>query len=117
YFKPDSYISVGLFDKRVHNFIGRGQFTSDLFGLRDPSSGAAGSRSGAARAALGGLGVDTSDVNLFAMTALIQSTGSVAAATAQFSANYNPVKHSLDDDYVKTINNTLDVNANSTDPL
>lgn len=117
YFKPDSYISVGLFDKRVHNFIGRGQFTSDLFGLRDPSSGAAGSRSGAAKAALAGLGADTSDVNLFAMTALIQSTGSVAAATAQFAANFNPVTHSLSDDYVKTINNTLDVNANASDPL
>jgi TonB-dependent receptor len=117
YFKPDSYISVGLFEKRVHNFIGRGQFTSDLFGLRDPSSGAAGTRSGAAKAALQGLGADTSDVNLFAMTALIQSTGSVAAATAQFNAHFNPVTHSLDDAYVQTINSTLDVNANATDPL
>jgi len=117
YFKPDSYISVGLFDKRVHNFIGRGQFTSPLFDLRDPSSGAAGSRSGAAKAALAGLGADSSDVNLFAMTALIQSTGSVAAATAQFAANFNPVTHSLSDDYVKTLNNTLDVNANASDPL
>lgn len=117
YFKPDSYISVGLFDKRVHNFIGRGQYNSELFGLRDPSSGAAGSRSGAAKAALAGLGADTSDVNLFAMTALIQSTGSVAAATAQFAAHFDPVAHSLDDAYVKSINNALDVNANGTDPF
>ncbi|MEO9130833.1 MAG: TonB-dependent receptor, partial [Sphingomonas sp.] len=117
YFKPDSYISVGLFDKRVHNFIGRGQFTSDLFGLRDPSSGAAGTRSGAAKAALAALGADTSDVNLFAMTALIQSTGSVAAASSQFSAHFNPVAHALDDAYVQSINSALDVNANSTDPL
>ncbi|MDB5703644.1 MAG: TonB-dependent receptor [Sphingomonas bacterium] len=117
YFKPDSYVSVGLFDKRVHNFIGRGQFTTDLFGLRDPSSGAAGTRSGAARTALQGLGADISDVNLFAMTALIQATGSVAAATSQFSAHFNPATHTLDDAYVQTINNTLDVNANSTDPL
>jgi TonB-dependent receptor len=117
YFKPDSYISVGLFDKRVHNFIGRGQFTSDLFGLRDPSSGAAGTRSGSAKAALQGLGADVSDVNLFAMTALIQQTGSVAAATSQFNAHFNPATHTLDDAYVQTINNTLDVLANSTDPL
>jgi len=117
YFKPDSYISVAFFDKRVRNFIGNGQFTSDLFGLRDPSSGAAGSRSGAAKAALGGLGADVSDVNLFVMSALIQATGSVAAATAQFNANYNPATRSLDDNFVKTINNTYDLNGNASDPL
>lgn len=117
YFKPDSYVSIGLFDKRVHNFIGRGQFTSDLFGLRDPSSGAAGSRSGSAKTALQGLGVDTSDENLFAMTALIQQTGSVAAATAQFSANYDTANRRLNTAYLQNINNTLDVTANASDPL
>jgi len=117
YFKPDSYVSVAFFDKRVRNFIGNGQFTSDLFGLRDPSSGAAGSRSGSAKAALGGLGADVSDVNLFVMSALIQATGSVAAATAQFSANYNATTRSLDDNFVKTINNTYDLNGNASDPL
>jgi TonB-dependent receptor len=117
YLKPDSYLSVGLFEKRVQNFIGRGQFNSTLFGLRDPSSGAAGSRSGAAKTALGGLGVDTSDVNLFVMTALIQQTGSVAAATAQFNAHYNAGTHSLDDAYVQAINNSLDVSANASDPF
>jgi TonB-dependent receptor len=117
YFKPDSYISVAFFDKRVHNFIGNGQFTSDLFGLRDPSSGAAGSRSGTAKAALQGLGADISDGNLFVMTALIQSTGSVAAATSQFSANYNSTTRTLNDDYLKTINNTLDLAGTASDPL
>jgi TonB-dependent receptor len=117
YFKPDSYVSVAFFDKRVHNFIGNGQFTSDLFGLRDPSSGAAGTRSGAAKTALQGLGADISDVNLFVMTALIQSTGSTAAATAQFNANYNAGTRSLDDAFVKTINNTLDVAGLPSDPL
>jgi len=117
YFKPDSYVSVAFFDKRVRNFIGNGQFTSDLFGLRDPSSGAAGSRSGQAKTALGGLGADVSDVNLFVMSALIQATGSVAAATAQFSANYNPATRSLNDSFVQTINNTYDLSGNASDPL
>ncbi len=117
YFKPDSYVSVAFFDKRVHNFIGNGQFTSDLFGLRDPSSGAAGSRSGAAKTALQGLGADISDVNLFVMTALIQSTGSTAAATAQFNSHYNAGTRSLDDAFVQTINNTLDVAGLPSDPL
>ena len=117
YFKPDSYVSVAFFDKRVRNFIGNGQFNSTLFGLRDPSSGAAGSRSGAARTALGGLGADTSDGNLFVMSALIQATGSVAAATAQFAAHYNAGTRQLDDDYLKLINNTYDLNGIASDPL
>ena len=117
YYKPDSFVSIGFFDKRVHNFIGNGQFTSPLFGLRDPSSGAAGTRSGNAKTALQGLGYDVSDVNLFVMSALIQQTGSVAAATAQFNAHYNPATHALDDAYVQQINNTLDVSANASDPL
>ncbi|RYE04548.1 MAG: TonB-dependent receptor [Sphingomonadales bacterium] len=117
YFKPDSYISIAFFDKRVKNFIGRGQTTQSLFGLRDPSSGAGGSRSGSARTALTGLGVDTSDENLFVMTALIDATGSVAAATAQFNANYDPVNRRLNPAYIQTINNTRDVTANAQDPL
>lgn len=117
YFKPDSYVSVAFFDKRVHNFIGNGQFTSDLFGLRDPSSGAVGSRSGDARVALQGLGADISDANLFVMTALIQSTGSLAAATSQFTANYDPVSRSLDTAFIQQINNSLDVAADPSDPL
>ena len=117
YYKPDSYVSLGVFDKRVRNFIGNGQFTSELFGLRDPSSGAEGTRSGQARAALQSLGADQSDVNLFALTALIDQTGSVAAATAAFQANYNTTTGSLNDDFVKQINSTRDVVANGTDVL
>jgi len=89
YFAPTSYVSAGFFDKRVKNFVGTGQETETLFELRDPSSGAAGTRSGSARTALQGLGADLSDVNLFTMTALIDQTGSVAAATALFNANYS----------------------------
>jgi len=117
YFKPDSYVSVAFFDKRVRNFIGNGQFTSTLFGLRDPSSGAAGSRSGSARTAITGLGADTSDANLFVMSALIQATGSVAAATAAFAANYNPVTRQLNDAFVQQINNTYDLQGIASDPL
>ncbi|WP_413061574.1 TonB-dependent receptor [Sphingomonas carotinifaciens] len=117
YYKHDSYVSLGLFDKRVRNFIGNGQFTSDLFGLRDPSSGAAGTRSGQARAALQALGADQSDVNLFALTALLDQTGSIAAATTQFQANYNTTTRSLNDDFVKQINSARDVIANGTDVL
>jgi TonB-dependent receptor len=116
YFAPHSYVSVGFFEKRVRNFVGTGQTTRNLFGLRDPSSGAAGTRSGSARTALQGIGADISDVNLFTMTALIDQTGSVAAATAQFNAHYTPGT-GLDQTYVDAVLAAYDVTANSSDPL
>ncbi|MDH7973669.1 TonB-dependent receptor [Sphingomonas sp. AR_OL41] len=117
YFKPDSYISLGVFDKRVHNFIGNSVVQRNLFGLRDPSSGAAGSRSGSAKAALQGLGADITDVNLFTMTALLQQTGSLAAATATFSANYNPATRALNQAFVDSTLAAVDIIANANDPL
>jgi TonB-dependent receptor len=117
YIKPGSYLSLGFFDKRVQNFVGTGISQTSLFGLRDPSSGAAGSRSGAAKTALTGLGADISDVNLFTMTALIDQTGSTAAATSQFNAHYNTVTRSLDQAYVDTILTAYNITGNSSDPL
>ena len=72
-FRADrAIVSAGFFHKRVRNFVGIGQDNRSLFGLRDPSSGAAGTRSGAAPdGAATALGADISDVNLFTMTALI----------------------------------------------
>ncbi|MEN2789921.1 TonB-dependent receptor [Sphingomonas oligophenolica] len=116
YFKPGSYLSLGFFDKRVKNFVGTGITDTPLFGLTDPSSGAAGTRSGAAKAALTGLGADLSDVNLFTMTALIDQTGSTAAATSQFSAHYNTATRSLEQSYVDTILTAYNISGNSSDP-
>ena len=96
YFKPDSYVSIGFFDKRVHNFIGNTVVKQSLFGLRDPSSGAPGSRSGTAKSQLQGIGADITDVNLFTYTALLQqNAGNLAASNATFLANYNPSTRSL----------------------
>ena len=117
YIKPGSYLSLGFFDKRVKNFVGTGISQSSLFGLRDPSSGAAGTRSGQAKTALSGLGADPSEDNLFTMTALIDQLGSVAAATAQFSAHYNPVTHGLDQPFIDDTNGKYDITGNASDPL
>jgi len=117
YFAPHSYVSLGFFEKRVRNFVGTGQTTRNLFGLRDPSSGAAGSRSGTARTALQNIGADISDVNLFTMTALIiQNGGSVAAATAQFNANYTPGS-GLNQGFVDSVLAAVDITADANDPL
>ncbi len=88
YFARSSYVSAGFFDKRVKNFVGTGQQTRTLFDLRDPSSGATGTRSGQALDYLRSISADLSDVNLFTMTALIDQFG-VAQATNLFQANYS----------------------------
>jgi TonB-dependent receptor len=114
YFAPSSYVSVGFFDKRVKNFVGTGQTTMPLFGLRDPSSGAAGTRSGDAADFLTTNGYDLSDVNLFTMTALIDQMGQ-AAAEAAFTANLGP--GGLDQGFVDATLAAYDVVADGNDPL
>ncbi|MCY1647003.1 TonB-dependent receptor [Caulobacter sp. SL161] len=116
YYKPSSYITAGFFEKRVNNFVGTGTVTQNLFGLRDVSSGAAGTRSGNAKAILTAIGADQTDVNLFTMTALLQTTGSAAAAQAQFQANRG-VTGDLNQAFVDQILAAVDLSPNSTDPL
>ena len=87
YFGGSSYVSLGYFDKSVSNFVGRETLNQNLFGLRDVSSGAEGSRSGDALGILRGLGAELNEDNLFAATYWIQNLGSVDAARAQFAAN------------------------------
>ncbi|WP_419815300.1 TonB-dependent receptor [Glacieibacterium sp.] len=118
YFKPDSYLSLGFFDKRVHNFIGNTVVKSNLFGLRDPSSGAPGSRSGTAKSQLTTIGADITDVNLFTYTALLQqNAGNLAASNATFLANYNPATRSLNQAFVDTTLAAVDIIADANDPL
>lgn len=118
YFKPDSYISVGLFDKRVSKFLGNTIVNKTAFGLRDPSSGAAGTRSGTGKAIVQGAGADTSDVNLFVATALLQKNGgNVAAATAEFNANYDRTARALPQNYVDQIQGAYDIVGDASDPL
>ncbi len=116
YYGPDSWVAVGGFVKRVRNFVGVGQVTGNLFGLRDATSGAAGTRSGDALALLNTIGADVSDRNLFAMTALIDREGSLAAAQAVFQANQTP-SGALDDAFYIQLETDLDVTPNSDDPL
>lgn len=99
YFGESSYISAGYFDKSVSNFVGRETINQNLFGLRDVSSGAAGSRSGDAIGILNALGAEVNEDNLFAATYWIQNLGSVAAAQAQFAANQGADRNILPDVY------------------
>lgn len=116
YYGDASYVSIGYFDKRVKNFIGNGVVDRNLFGLRDPASGAAGTRSGDALDVINTLGIDESEANLFTMVALIDANGgNVAAAQAEFEANL--VGGALPQSYVDSILGLYDVTGNADDPL
>jgi TonB-dependent receptor len=119
YPNKDSYFSVGFFDKRVHNFIGNTLVNRSLFGLRDPTSAAAGTRSGVAKDQLTNqFHADITDVNLFTYTALLQqNNGNVAAANAAFQAHYDPATRALDQGFVDSTLAAVDILANSSDPL
>jgi TonB-dependent receptor len=121
YYKPGSFISAGVFEKRVNNFVGTGTVMRNLFDLRDPSSGAPGTRSGDAVGILTAVGADRTDVNLFTATALIQTTGSVAAAQAAFQANRTVLPGGglgdLNQAFVDQILSAVDIEANASDPL
>ena len=118
YYKKDSYISIGFFDKRVDNFVGVGTTNKPLFGLTDASSGATGTRSGTAKTQLQGIGADITDVNLFTLTALIQqNNGNAAAALTQFQSHYNTTTRSLDQAFVNSELAAVDLTGNPEDPL
>ncbi|MFB0612263.1 TonB-dependent receptor [Aurantiacibacter poecillastricola] len=114
YFAPSSYISAGFFDKRVQNFVGTGQSTQPLFGLRDPSSGAPGTVSGQAIEYLEANNLDVSDDNLFVLSALIDNFG-FDEGVAQFTANLGP--NGLSQTYIDNINIAYDLVGGPEDPL
>ena len=123
YYGKNSYIAGGFYHKTVNNFIGVGQTNGALFGLRDPSSGQAGTRSGDAKAAVTSLNATMSDSNLFAMTALIdhyEQSGQAEAAAIQSAKNdfsAHLVGGDLDNNYYVSIENAYDLTGNSDDPL
>jgi TonB-dependent receptor len=116
YFAPSSFVTATFFNKDVKNFVGVGQFQRNLFGLRDPSSGQPGTRSGTARQELLDLGLDITDVNLFTMTALlIQNGGDINAASTQFQANL--VGGALNQTFVDSVLAQVDIRGDAADPL
>ncbi|WGL18355.1 TonB-dependent receptor [Microbulbifer bruguierae] len=114
YYGDSSYVSAGFYEKRVANFIGDGKFSESLFDLRDPTSGAAGSRSGDALAALDEMGVDASEAHLFTLTALIDNFG-IESAKTMFESEL--VDGNLPQGYIDEILTEYDVVADSSDPL
>lgn len=66
YFEDTSYVSLGLYEKRIKNFIGQASSTENVWGIRDQTIGP---RVQAAVAQLQALGINTNDSNIY--TALV----------------------------------------------
>ena len=122
YYGKNSYVSLGYYRKAVQNFIGNGTTQTSLFGLTDPSSGKAGTRSGKAVANLQSIGSDTGNNALSAMTILVdQAHGDAATALANYQALKAPDGHvSADLASFETYlwgNPAWKVQSDSTDPI
>jgi TonB-dependent receptor len=80
YYADSSYVSAGVFEKRVSNFIGTEKVTRELFDIKDQTSADA-PRVKAAIAALKAGNYAVDDTSLFVMMAMIDnpSTGGAAA--------------------------------------
>ena len=121
YYGDDSYVSVGFFDKTVKNFLGNSVVSRPLFGLLDPSSGAAGTRSGDALAIIKAhAGTDQSPANLFTLVALMDKyNGDRTAATNEWVANLGTAgatPNTLPQSYIDTILGQYDVVGAAGDP-
>ncbi|HEY5807242.1 MAG TPA: TonB-dependent receptor [Povalibacter sp.] len=79
YFADSSYLSVGVFDKRVSNFIGNEVESESVFDIRDQTSGP---RAQAALTELRNRGFGTDDTNLFVMMAMMQNAAATGGAGA-----------------------------------
>ena len=116
YFGDASYISLGFFDKNVDNFQGTGVFSQNMFDLRDPSSGAAGTRSGQASAIIPTIpGAVRNDVNLFVLTAMIDNPMAFPDPRQAFLDN--STNGVLNQAFADQIFATYDILPNASDPL
>lgn len=105
YFDDASYVSAGVFEKRVSNFIGT-EVTSRSFDVQDQT---AGPRARAARAALQGIGVNVDNASLYAMMQILANPSAHPNGAAEYTV-------ALADDYNDQAGYPF-ITPNSDDPL
>jgi len=108
YYGDGSAVTVAYFNKSIANFIGNEQVQGNLFGLRDVSTGTAGTRSGAAVTALAAAGATASETNLFTMTAIIANPVDFPNGAASYDGSAAQSS---------AIATKYDIAPNATDPL
>lgn len=113
YYGEGSAFTVAFFDKEVTNFVGNEQVTTNLFGLRDVSSGAPGTRSGDALAALEEGGYSATESNLFTMTTILANPDIFPGGADEFIDPSEPGGS----DFQSSIATQFGVDPNANDPL
>jgi TonB-dependent receptor len=109
YFDDASYVSAGVFEKRVLNFVGTEQVDRTFEGIRDQT---AGPRAQAALAALNSRSLSTDDGHIYAMMAVLRDPVTYPNGAADFTED---LVQSLGEGC--TIVATCDFVPNSDDPL
>jgi TonB-dependent receptor len=115
YFGESSYLSAGVFEKRVSNFIGTEQVEEPFFNLRDVTSGP---RALAARDAvlaitdptIRDVGAPVNETELFVMAAILENPAAFPGGAADFRGNQDPAQAV----FVAT---QYDIIPNASDPL
>ena len=107
YFDNTSYVSIGYYEKRVSNFVGRKPMVENVYGLRDAT---AGPRAIAAETKLKELGIEVTDTNLFSMVAATENGVDFSSMTAdEFETAYDVLPNTddplMDFTVTKFINN------------
>jgi TonB-dependent receptor len=109
YYGESSYASVGIFDKRVSNFIGTEQIDEPHFGMLDQTNGP---RIETAATALESLGVALDDTSLFVMMAVLDNPADFPNGAADFVADGSVV----DGDFAVAVATAYDLTPNADDP-
>ncbi len=115
YFGESSYVSAGVFEKRVSNFIGTEQVSEQFFGLRDVTSGP---RALAARDAvlaitdptIRDVGAPVNETELFVMAAILDNPAAFPTGAAAFRGNQDPAQ-------AVQVATTYDIIPNDSDPF
>lgn len=113
YYGEGSAVTVAYFDKSVSNFIGNEQIQTNLFGLRDVTSGQPGTRSGQAVAELQARGYAATETNLFTMTAILDNPADFPGGADDFIDPSDPGGAQQS----STVASVYDIDPNSDDPL
>jgi len=113
YYGEGSAFTVAFFDKSVSNFVGNEQVTTNLFDLRDVSSGAPGSRSGQAVEELQARGYDITETSLFTMTAILDNPAAFPGGADDYIDTSEPGGR----DQANAVSSAYDIAANADDPL
>ncbi|WP_416307292.1 TonB-dependent receptor [Neptunicella sp. SCSIO 80796] len=109
YYDEYSYVSGGLFEKNVYNFIGTQQVDRELLDIRDVT---AGPRAQAAAAELAAMGLALNDDNLYGLMVYTEhNAGSDPEYVSLYGTDFNP-----DANTYLAERTGWDVESNSSDP-